>query len=98
MNGDISMNLWATIDDEGNLLIEGQDLGPVDEDGDMNEYEWVTMVAAELLPRVLELLGGAPGDDLLDLIERDWVPKEGAGLERMIRDSGIPYDLETWRR
>jgi len=50
------------------------------------------------LPRVLELLGGAPGDDLLDLIERDWVPKEGAGLERIFRDSGIPYDLETWRR
>ena len=45
-------HLAAYLDDEGDLHIDGQDLGPgtrmVSEDG---EYEWFTTIAAADLPR-----------------------------------------------
>jgi len=91
-NGDIWMSLWASINDEGDFVIEGHDLGPGD-----SEYEWITVVRAEHIPALITLLGGNADDDLLDIVERDWKPVEGAGLERRIRESEIPNELEVWR-
>ncbi len=60
--GSDARHLWAYPDAEGNLHIDGQDLGPgtsmVSSDG---EYEWFRTVAAVDVPRVVELLGGGKG-------------------------------------
>ena len=98
MNGEVHLNLWARVDEEGNLSIEGQDLGPRDEDGDLAEYEWSTFVAAQDVPAVAQLLGASDGEDVLDIISRDWLRVEGSGLEKLIRVSGIPYRTDVYVR
>jgi hypothetical protein len=34
--------------------------------------------------------------DLLKIVERDWVPVKGEGLERVIRLSGIPFEFSNY--
>lgn len=89
--------LGAHVDGAGALHIDGQDLGPgtamVSSDG---EYEWFETIAAADLPRLAALLGGRPGDDVMDLLERDWTGGRSYELERLLRESDIPRTLFTW--
>lgn len=98
MNGDVHLHLWAGVDDDGNFSISGFDVGPSDEWGDPSEYEWDTTVRCGNVAALVELLGGVLGQDVLEIIQRDWVPQEGDGLERLIRESGIPCETLIWRR
>ena len=50
---------------------------------------------AAYVPEIITLLGGTDGDDLLKIIEQDWKPVQGEGLEKRIRESEIPYNLEV---
>ena len=72
-NGPDTRHLEAYLDDEGNLHIDGHDLGPgtapVSDDG---EYEWFETIAAVDLPRLVKLLGGADGEKVLDLLARKY--------------------------
>jgi len=96
-DGDDWRFLWAYVDAAGALHIDGQDLGPstaiVSSDG---EYEWFKTVAAADVPRVVALLGGQPGDDVLDLLERDFTGARSYDLEARLRASDIPIHLHTW--
>jgi hypothetical protein len=89
--------LGASVDGAGALHIDGQDLGPgtamVSSDG---EYEWFMTVAPSDVDRLVSLLGGQPGDDVLVLLERDWTGARSYDLERLLRESGIPVKLFTW--
>ena len=59
-NGPDSRHLWAHLDQEGNLHIDGQDLGPktviVSSDG---EYEWFETIDRSDLAKLIGLLGGS---------------------------------------
>lgn len=85
--------LWAYIAPDGALHIDGQDLGPgtalVSADG---EYEWFSTVRPVHLPRLVELLGGEAGTDLLDLLSERYTGAGAAELERILRESGIPVE------
>ena len=89
--------LGAYVDGAGALHIDGHDLGPgtapVSDDG---EYEWFTTVAAGDVGRVVEVLGGGPGDDVLELLARDWSGPRSYELERLLRESGIPMEHSVW--
>ena len=89
--------LWAYVDDSGRLHIDGQDLGPgtapVSSDG---EYEWFSTIAAADVPRVVALLGGQPGDDVLDVLERGFTGAASYDLEARLRASDIPVEISTW--
>ncbi len=89
--------LDAYVDAAGNLHVDGQDLGPgtaaVSGDG---EYEWFQTIPAAELPRLRELLGIGPTEDLLDALERSWSGPRAADLERVIRESGIPVARSAW--
>jgi hypothetical protein len=89
-NGPDSRHLWAYLDDEGNLHIDGQDLGPstapVSDDG---EYEWFKTIKQVDVAKVVALLGGEAGDDVLDLLESRYTGSSSYELERRLRDSGI---------
>lgn len=95
--GEDRRNLWAYLDDEGNLHIDGQDLGPgtapVSDDG---EYEWFQTIAAADVPRAVVLLGGEAGDDPLALLKRAWTGTRSYDLERLLAESGIPIRRSTW--
>jgi hypothetical protein len=97
--GDDVRWLGASVDGAGALRVHGQDLGPgtamVSSDG---EYEWFMAVGAGDIDRLVALLGGRPGDDVLELLERDWTGSRSYDFERVLRESGIPVKLFTWGR
>ncbi len=96
-NGADSRFLDAWLDDDGALHLDGQDLGPgtaaVSDDG---EYEWFRTIPAAELPRLVELLGGEPGEPILDLLARRYTARGSYELERVIRESGIRSGLSVW--
>jgi hypothetical protein len=89
--------LWAYLDTKGRLHIDGQDLGPVtravSSDG---EYEYFKMVPKEAIPRLIELLGGKPKDDILDLLGKSWTGEKSYELEEILREGPIEVELATW--
>ena len=91
------LNLWASRDDDGDLHLDGQDLGPVtlpvSPDG---EYEYVTIIAAADVPRFVELAGGTPGHGVLGLLADRWSGPASFELERMLRASDIPVEVRVW--
>jgi hypothetical protein len=58
-----------------------------DEDGQLNTAD---------VPRVASLLGGEPGTDVLDPLERDWTGSQSYEVEARLRHSDIPVQLHTW--
>jgi hypothetical protein len=88
-------SLSAHCDEEGNLRIDGQDLGPgtapVSSDG---EYEYSYCVKAADLPKLVALLGGAPGENILDLLARRYCGAAAHEFERTLLESGL--ELGTW--
>ena len=90
-------HLSAYLDDEGNLHIDGQDLGPktavVSSDG---EYEWFQTISAPDIDRLLVLLGAAAGADVLDVLEEHWCGENAGRLEQLLREGGIKVDLSVW--
>jgi hypothetical protein len=89
--------LGAYLDATGALHVDGHDLGPgtapVSGDG---EYEWFEVIRAVDLPRLVAALGGDPGDDVLDLLARDWTGPRSYDFERRLRESGVPVKIFTW--
>ena len=82
----------AVLDDDGNLVFEGQDLN-----GWLGyaEYEyWVTAPAA-LVPRVVTALGGSPGDDVLALLAEHAEEIVRRGESTWLRSLGIEPDIST---
>lgn len=96
-DGPDSRYLDAYLDDDGNLHIDGQDLGPktapVSSDG---EYEWFEVIRAPHLAALRALLGADPTEDVLDILERSWSGEHAADLERLLRESGIPIERSVW--
>lgn len=83
--------LQASVREDGALIIEGQDLGDGVEAAlgeGIREYEWVTEVSAEDVPKLVATLGGATSDDILDVIRATCVA-EPILLERTVRAAGI---------
>lgn len=89
-----SLYLEAWLDDAGNLHLDGHDLGPVTRpvspDG---EYEYFMTIVASDVTRVVELLGGAPGKNVLRLLAGCWSGSASHELERILRESDIPIEL-----
>lgn len=83
--------LWARVDDEGRLHLDAQDLGlPPGWMSSDGEYEYSRTIEPDDISALIELLGGRPGDDVLDLLARDWAPARSFDLERLLRDA--PFD------
>ncbi len=93
-DGSDSRSLWAHLDDDGNLHIDGQDLGPrtalVSDD---DEYEWFETIRAEDVPKVVALLGGSTGDDVLDLLEAHYTGKASYELEKRLLESDVKVEF-----
>jgi hypothetical protein len=89
--------LGASITESGDLLIEGQDLGPstwpVSGDG---EYEWWRTIKAEHFANLLRLLDAPADASLLQVLATHWTGAASYELEKRIREGGIPSELSTW--
>ncbi len=97
VDGPDSRHLWAHLDQEGSLHIDGQDLGPktaiVSSDG---EYEWFQTIKKSELPKLIGLLGGKPKDDVLGILEENWTGPRAANLEALLRGSDIEVERFVW--
>ena len=89
--------LDASLNAEGNLVLAGQDLGPVtaivSSDG---EYEYWITVKAEHFPQLLALLEASPDADVLEVLAEHWTGERSYELERLIRGSGIPQEFFSY--
>jgi hypothetical protein len=92
-----SLHMTADLDADGSLRIEGHDLGPVaefiSEDG---EYEYSYLIKAADLPAVVAVIGGQPGSDALELLQRRWSGSAAYELGAALRDGGIDYTFWSW--
>jgi hypothetical protein len=90
-------HLEAYLDDEGDLHVDGHDLGPgtapVSDDG---EYEWFETIAAADVPRLVKLLGGRDGEDVLDLLTRRYTGPAASEFTLALYASDIPVNRVTW--
>jgi hypothetical protein len=95
-DGADSRYLSIYLDAQDNLHIDGQDLGPgtapVSADG---EYEWFKTIRAEDVPKVVMLLGGNEGDDVLDLLEARYTGEGSYELEKRLRESDIKVEFHS---
>ncbi len=95
--GDDYRYLGAYVDWKGALHIDGQDLGPgtavISSDG---EYEWFQIIARRHVRKVVALLEGRRGVDVLDLLEEHWTGPRSYELERRLRESDIPIKRFVW--
>lgn len=89
--------LWAYLDTAGQLHIDGQDLGPVTStvSGD-GEYEYFKIVAGQDIPRLVALLGGRPGEEILDLLKKEWSGEKAYALEDLLREGDVPVVLAVY--
>jgi hypothetical protein len=96
-DGTDSRYLRAYLDASGNLHIDGHDLGPgtapVSADG---EYEWFKTIRAEDVPKVVTLLGGNAGDDVLNVLEARYTGEGSYELEKRLRESDIKVEFYSY--
>ncbi|GEM_PF-483009 len=94
-HNNVSMHYWASMCEDGDFTLNGLDLG-VGESNDDFEYEWIVTVNAEDVPSLRALLGCEDGEELFDVLRRVWLPVEGVGLEKLIRESTVPSTFSSW--
>lgn len=86
--------LWAWIGPDGELHLDGQDLGPLDWVGALDgEYEYHRTIAPEDFPALITMLGGQPVDDVLALLARDHSGMKSFRMELSLRDAPFPTRL-----
>jgi hypothetical protein len=91
------LGLWAYLDAAGQLHVDGQDLGPVTRSVSTDgEYEYFKIVAPKHLLRLTKLLGGKPGDAILDLLKKSWTGDKSYELEDILRECDVPVVLAVY--
>ncbi len=87
--------LKASINTEGDLVIEGQDLGAeVEKFFGYSEYEWAWTISAKDCDRLLAALGGEP--DLLSALGERFSGENAADLQSFLQSEGIKF--AAWGR
>jgi hypothetical protein len=83
----------ASVDADGVLRISGQDLGDNLYGG---EYEYFLTVDATDVPTVVAALGGAPGDDVLELLVAQAEQIIRTGEKTWLEGLGISPGFSSW--
>jgi hypothetical protein len=94
-----SRHLWASITEDADLMIQGQDLGPTVEQfwgSDLSEYEWNIIVRSPDIPRLIAALGGKDGDNVLSLLAARCSESEEYASKSFLDEHGVP--AEFWSR
>ena len=88
-------HLQASLTPEGDVLIEGQDLGAgVERALGVYEYEWAWTIHAADVPLLLEAIGTT--SDVLSALRERFSDDRAAGLMDFLDSHRIPY--ERWAR
>lgn len=98
-HGDDWRYLSAWKDDQGNLYIDGQDVGPRTRAvSDAGVFGWSLCIERQHLHRLSALLGGDPYEDVLDTLERGWRGRRSYDLEDLLdaHTEDVPAHLGEW--
>ena len=89
------INIEARLQSDGVLEIYRQCLWR-GTDG-QNESETWTRVAAEDIPRAVEVLGGEPGTDILEVLAEKWTFDNAArAIRSKLEEAGITVEFFCW--
>ena len=91
-----SRSLWASIDEAGDLVIHGQDLGPAVGVLGGSSYEWYSTHAKTNIPLLLVVLGAPANANVLDVIEERFCGVEADIFETLVRDSDLAPAYFSW--
>lgn len=87
--------LSVEIQHNGDLVFEGQDLGPVVEEFfGSSEYEWRWTIKAEHMPVLQKALG--KDGDIINLLETRFSDEKSADVLSFLEEHNIPF--ESWHR
>jgi len=96
-DGGTLRSLWLRLKRNGDLVIEGQDLGrSVREWWGGSEYEWDITIQAADVPAYVRCLGGRPEDDVLDLVQACFQRDPTCVQKGFLQEHGI--SLLFWSR
>jgi hypothetical protein len=85
-------HLRAVLRSNGELVLEGQDLGrdlPFAGLSGVTEYEYAHTIPAEEVPRLVEVLGGGPSDDVLHLLIASFPEGAMTNFSEFFKEHGI---------
>ncbi len=88
--------LRASINEDNDLVIEGQDFSSLSEDifGD-EEYEYSITINCKDLPFLRQVLKIGDSEDLLDFLEANYSGEKSFEFERLLQNSRVPYNYFT---
>lgn len=90
-------SLWLGLNENGDVTIAGQDLGPsVAQSWGDSEYEWAITIKAADVPAYVRCLGGKAGDTVLDLVTACFRRDSACVEKQFLEKHGIP--IEFWSR
>lgn len=85
--------LWAYVDHDGALHVDGQDIDPALESRfGKDEVEIFQTVRPEHVGRLVEMLGGEPGCDVLDLLAERCTGPGSYELQRLLNGGAVPVE------
>lgn len=83
--------LDATLNEDGDIVIEGQDLGKgVEEAFGCSEYEWTWIIKSENVHLLKDALGGK--EDVLDTLEKEYSDINASKLYEFLENNKIPIE------
>ena len=86
----------VSLDPDDNLEVSGDSYHPDPMPGsDSGDHEWGYKIRHSDLPELIGLLGGNPGDDIIDLLAQNFTGSRADEFERVVRDSGIEQ-VDYW--
>lgn len=97
--GKNSWHLQARVSENGDLIIEGQDLGHCVEQfwgTGYTEYEWEITVRAVHIPKLIVALGGKDGDNVLLLLAARYKDDNRYADKGFFEEQSVP--IEFWSR
>ena len=89
-SGSFTMN--AALFPNGNVRFWNYDISST-----AGDYEWSTSLAAEDVPRAVEVLGGDPGTNIIDLLAEHWTGDKATTIEARLENAGITLKRSFWR-
>jgi len=96
---DGSRHLWARLKENGDLIIEGQDIGPGVSKcfgPGITEYEWSWIIYKANISQLAKALGGGKADDILELLAKRFSVESAGELQNFLNEHHIPN--EFWCR
>jgi hypothetical protein len=86
----------VSLEPDDNLEVSGDSFHPDPMPGsDSGDHEWRYKIRNSDLPELIGLLGGNPGDDIIDLLAQNSTGSRADEFERIVRDSDIEQ-VDYW--